>query len=77
MKHFIIAAVLAGAAATSSFASTGLSGVTQVEVKRLVPGADLSNLTPIQVAQIESLFVNSDNLNSGNNPAGKIMRILN
>ncbi len=77
MKHFIIAAVLAGATVTSASAYTGLSEVKRIEVQRLVPGADTSNLTPAQIGALELFFDNSDNLRSGNNPSGKVQRILN
>lgn len=83
MKHFIIATVLAAATATSVSAagygygaSNGLSESTRVEVQQLVPGADLSNLSAAQIGALDLLFDNSDNLRSGENPAGKIQVIL-
>lgn len=79
MKNVIIAAVIALAGTTASFAATGSDGLSQslrLEVSRLAPGADLNNLTSKQVTAIESLFVDSENLRSGNNPAGAIAVIL-
>jgi hypothetical protein len=46
-------------------------------VNRMVPGADLTNLTLSQIARLESLFVKSENLRSGENPSGQIQVILN
>jgi hypothetical protein len=83
MKQFVIAAVLAAAGATAASAdaygyagSNGLSETLRVEVQHLVPGADTSNLSPAQIGALQLLFDNSDNLRSGENPAGKVQVIL-
>jgi hypothetical protein len=77
MKRIILASIVALSAATGAFAGNGLSSAIAVEVNRMVPGADLTNLTLSQIARLESLFVNSENLRSGENPAGQIQVILN
>jgi hypothetical protein len=77
MKRIILASIVALSAATGAFAGNGLSSAIAVEVNRLVPGADLVNLSVSQISRLESLFVNSENLRSGENPAGQIQVILN
>jgi hypothetical protein len=77
MKRIILASIVALSAATGAFAGNGLSSAIAVEVNRMVPGADLTNLTLSQIARLESLFVNSENLRSGENPSGQIQVILN
>ena len=42
----------------------------------MVPNADLDNLTSIQVAAIYGLFSKSENLRTGNDPAGQLKVIL-
>lgn len=79
MKRFIIAATLAALAAGSASAMTTqdqLLGTNRAEIMRLVPNADLSNLSGIQLAAITRLFSSSENLRSGNNPAGQLQVIL-
>jgi hypothetical protein len=79
MKRFIIATALTLAAASSAMASgysIGLPATTQVEVRALVPNADLSNLTVAQVARFNDLFSNSDLRRAGENPAGQVRAIL-
>lgn len=77
MKRFIIAAALTLAAGSSVFASTvGVPATTQVEIRALVPNADLSNLTVAQVARFNDLFSNSDLRRAGENPAGAVRAIL-
>ncbi len=78
MKNLILAALIAGASVSSVAAMSAgqLSEVDRIEAQRLVPSADLSNLTPAQVTAIEFLLT-SDNLKAGNNPAGKLQVILN
>lgn len=46
------------------------------DIVHMVPNADLDNLTTRQVAAIYGLFANSDNLRSGNDPAGQLKVIL-
>lgn len=79
MKRFIFAAALAALAAGSASAMTTqdqLLGGHRAEIMRLAPKADLNNLSGIQLAAITSLFSNSDNLRSGNDPAGQLFVIL-
>ena len=82
MKRFIIATALTLAAASSAMASsttlssTGVPATTQVEIRALVPNADLSNLTVAQVARFTDLFSNSDLRRAGENPAGAVRAIL-
>jgi Spy/CpxP family protein refolding chaperone len=83
MKRFIIATALTLAAASSAMATTygadyntSLPSTTQVEIRALVPEADLGNLTIAQVAQFNDLFSNSDLRRAGENPAGRIRAIL-
>ena len=79
MKRFMIATALTLAAASSALASgynTTLPATTQVEVRALVPSADLSNLTIAQVARFNDLFSNSDLRRAGENPAGQVRAIL-
>ena len=79
MKRIILSAILAATAAGSASAMTTedqLVGGNRAEIMRLVPGADLSNLSNIQLAAITSLFSNHENLRSGNNPAGALKVIL-
>ncbi len=79
MKRFIIATALTLAAASSALASgysAGVPATTQVEIRALVPNADLSNLTVAQVARFNDLFSNSDLRRAGENPAGAVRAIL-
>jgi hypothetical protein len=76
MKKIILASVIALSATTAAFATGGVSSAIAVEVNRLVPGADLTNLTSSQVQRLNTLFSKSENLRSGENPAGQIQVIL-
>lgn len=77
MKRFMIATALTLAAGSSVFASTvGVPATTQVEIRALVPNADLSNLSVAQVARFNDLFSNSDLRRAGENPAGAVRAIL-
>lgn len=76
MKKIIIASLIALSASTAAFAGGTVSSAIAIEVSRLVPGADLSNLTPSQSGRLHALFSNSKNLRSGENPAGQIRVIL-
>ncbi len=76
MKKIILASIIALSAGTAAFATGGVSSAIAVEVNRLVPGADLSNLTSSQAGRLHALFAKSENLRSGENPAGQIMVIL-
>jgi len=79
MKRILLATVLALSTGTAVYAdsmSGTLNSGVALEVSRLVPGADLNNLSRDQVVAIENIFVNSENLRSGNDPAGAIRVIL-
>ena len=79
MKHIVLAAALVAASAVGAFAQTApvmLSSAIQSQIQTLVPGADLSNLSNAQYAQLTTLFSNSDNLSAGSNPAGAVAAIL-
>jgi hypothetical protein len=80
MKRIALATALIAVAATGAFAQQApvqLSSAIQSQIMTWIPGADLSNLSNVQYAQIVSLFANSDNLSAGNNPAGQVKVILN
>ena len=80
MKRILFATALSVVAATSAFAGMAnntLPATTQYEIRLYVPHANLDNLSNAQVAQINGFFVNSENLQSGNNPAGALQVILN
>jgi invasion protein IalB len=80
MKRFALAAALVAATAAGAFAqqsSVPLSSAISTQIMAWVPNADLSNLTNAQYAQIVSLFANSDNLRTGNDPVGQVKVILN
>jgi hypothetical protein len=79
MKRIVLATALVVASAAGAFAQSApvaLSSAIQSQIQMLVPGADLSNLTNAQYAQIVSLFSNSENLSAGSNPAGAVKAIL-
>lgn len=80
MKRIVLATALVAAAASGAFAQqapVALSSAIESQIMTWVPGADLSNLTNSQYAQIVSLFSNSENLRVGNDPAGQVKVILN
>jgi hypothetical protein len=79
MKNLILAALIAGASVSSvsAMTTTGqLSEVNRIEAQRYVPNGDFSNLSSAQVTAIDLLFMNSDDVSAGENPAGKIKKIL-
>ena len=76
MKTIILASIIALSAGTAAFATGGVSSAIAVEVNRLVPGADLTNLSTAQISRLHQLFSKSENLRSGENPAGQIQVIL-
>lgn len=79
MKPFFIATALTLAAASSALAvgsAFDLPATTQIEIRALVPNADLSNLTVAQVARFNDLFSNSDLRRAGENPVGAVRAIL-
>ncbi|NJM82376.1 MAG: hypothetical protein HC844_07670 [Tabrizicola sp.] len=80
MTRFLIATALVAASAfgaTAQTAPVALTAATEAEVLRLVPDADLSNITNAQYARIVSLFSSSENLRAGNDPKGALKVILN
>jgi hypothetical protein len=79
MKRILLASVLALSAGTAVYAdsmSGALNTGVALEVSRLVPTADVSSLSRDQIIALENLFSNSENLRSGNDPAGEVRRIL-
>ncbi|MFM2390037.1 MAG: hypothetical protein RLZZ437_1592 [Pseudomonadota bacterium] len=76
MKKIVLASIIALSAGTAAFATGGVSNAIAVEVNRLVPGADLSNLTVSQASRLSTLFSKAENLRSGENPVGQIQVIL-
>ncbi len=80
MKRIVLASALVVAAVSGAFAqqaSVQLSSAIQSQILTWIPDAELSNLTTAQYAQIVSLFSNSANLSTGENPAGAVKAILN
>lgn len=79
MKRILLATALIGATVTGAFAQATpvmLSSAVEAQILSYVPNADLSNLTTSQYARFVSLFSSSDNLRSGENPAGAVKVIL-
>jgi hypothetical protein len=79
MKRLLASVAVVLVSTAASFADTGYNQVSSniaSQVQTLVPGADLSNLTTAQYAQLVSLFSNSDNYGAGEDPAGQIKAIL-
>jgi hypothetical protein len=66
MKSFLIATTLLATVATSASAMTvrapTLLPSVETVVAQLVPGADVENLKPSQVAALNGIFVNSNDL---------------
>lgn len=80
MKRLILASALIAASAigaTAQQAPVPLSAAIQGQVRTMVPGADLSNLTNSQYARLVTLFADSKNLSAGENPVGAVKVILN
>ena len=77
MKLFAATALIAATLAGGAFAQNApLSAVIAFEVQKIVPGADLSNLTVHQIASLNGLFANDED-RSGNNLNGQVKMILN
>ncbi len=57
-------------------AAVDLSEANKLTIMQLVPDANLDLLTTAQVAELTTFMADSGNLNSGNNPAGRIRAIL-
>ncbi|MBA3910912.1 MAG: hypothetical protein C0524_13820 [Rhodobacter sp.] len=80
MKRIVLATALITASAVGAFAQTSpvaLTSATASQIMQLVPGADLTNLTTSQYAQLVTLFSSSENLRAGEDPASQIKIILN
>lgn len=63
MKLFAATAlIVATVAGSSAFAMTGapLSSAIAYEVTKIVPGADLSNLSNAQIAELNGIFASTD-----------------
>ncbi len=79
MKLFILAAILAATATGSASAQRAADqtlGGHRVEVTRMAPGADLSNLSHAQLVAISALFSNREDMKPDNNPKGALQVIL-
>jgi hypothetical protein len=79
MKRIVLAAALVAASAFGAVAQeapVALSSAIQSQILSLVPGADLSNLTNSQYAQLVSFFADSENLNTRAGAAQDIEAIL-
>jgi hypothetical protein len=79
MKSFILASALVAASAFGAVAQTApvqLSSAIQSQILTVLPGADLSNLTNSQYAQIVTLFANSENVRTPSDISGAVGAIL-
>lgn len=79
MKRLIATAAILATLGTSAFAMVSnyqLSAGVRYQIATMVPNADLEGLTTRQVAAINGLFSNGDNLRAGNDPAGQLKVIL-
>ncbi|PLL10347.1 hypothetical protein C0V75_21185 [Tabrizicola sp. TH137] len=79
MKRLIATAAILATIGTSSFAMVSkdqLPAHVRLQISQMVPNADLEDLTTRQVAAIYGLFSNSENLRTGNDPAGQLKVIL-
>ena len=79
MKRFALVTALVAVSAVGAFAQQApvqLSSAIESQIMAWVPNADLSNLTNAQYAQLVSLFANSENLRTGNDPIGQVKLIL-
>lgn len=76
MKQLALAALLALSAAPAAFAATSsqlLTNVDRAEIRRIVPGADLANLTDEQVQALAAVLSSDDR---GDAIGGQIRAIL-
>lgn len=80
MKTFLIATALLAAAATSATAMTvrapALLPAVDAAIERLVPSADVQNLRGSQIAALNGLFVNSNDLRNDIDRKSYIRAIL-
>jgi hypothetical protein len=79
MKRIVLATALVAASAFGAVAQqapVALSSAIQSDIATLVPGADLSNLTNSQYAQLVTFFADSENLNTRAGAAQGIEAIL-
>lgn len=80
MKRVFLAVTFVAATVSVAFAQSApvrLSPAAIAQIKTFVPNADLNNLTNTQYARFVLLLSSSENLRSGENPAGAIKVILN
>lgn len=79
MKRLIATAAILATLGTSAFAMVSketLPAHVRLQIHQMVPNADLEGLTTRQVAAIYGLFSKSENLRTGNDPAGQLKVIL-
>ena len=79
MKRIILASAIVAASAFGAVAQeapVALSSAITSEIVSLVPGADLSNLTNSQYAQLVSCFNDSENLRTRSSATQGIEAIL-
>jgi hypothetical protein len=79
MKRIVLASALVAASAFGAVAQTApaqLSSAIQSQILTVLPGADLSNLSNSQYAQIVSLFADSENLRTPSDISGAVGAIL-
>jgi hypothetical protein len=77
MKTFIIAAALLATVATSASAmSLTLLPNVETTVTRLAPNADVTNLKTSQIAALNSMFVNSNDLRNDIDRGNFIKNVL-
>ncbi|MDM7932395.1 hypothetical protein [Tabrizicola sp.] len=79
MKRIVLAAALVAASTVGTLAQTApvaLSSSIQSQIMLLVPGADLSNLTNSQYAQLVTFFGDSENLRTRSGAAQQVSVIL-
>jgi hypothetical protein len=80
MKRIILASALVAASAFGAVAQNApvmLSSAIQSEILTLIPGADLSNLTNAQYAQLVTFFTDSENTRTASGTAQGVKAILN
>lgn len=79
MKRIVLATALVAASAFGAVAQqapVALSSAIQSEILAVVPGADLSNLTNSQYAQLVTFFADSENLRTRSDVTQGVEAIL-
>ncbi|MDZ4086829.1 MAG: hypothetical protein U1E69_08500 [Tabrizicola sp.] len=80
MKSFALASALVALTAVGSFAQqapVALPSSISSQIMTVLPGADLSNLTNSQYAQIVGFFADSENTRTASGTAQGVKAILN